>query len=229
METLHCIHARRSIRKYLDIPLEMEKYGKVIEAGFQAPTAGNVQDVRYIMVTDGSTRKKLAEASLQQYWMESAPVHVVVCIDIKRGKQFYGVRGERLYAPQHAGAAVMNMLLTAQDIGIGACWVGAFDEEMVKDICGIPDYARPHAIVTLGYSDETPPKPPKILMESYTFIERYNNKIKNFPAAITEWSPCVEEGVKTGIQVVNQAGNSIIDKIVLWFKKIYNEITKKKE
>ncbi len=227
METLHCINTRRSVRKYQDIPVELEKVGRIIEAGFATPTAGNVQDLRFVMIFAEDGRKKLAEASLQQYWMEQAPVHILLCTDIKRSKQFYGIRGERLYAIQHSGAAAMNMINAAHDLGLGACWVGAFDEEMVKVAMGIPDYARPQAIITVGYADEHPPKPPKFIMETYTYTEKYNNRLKNFPVAITEWSPVVEDTVKTGIKTTHKYGNMFIEKVIEWFKEQFKG--KKKE
>ena len=188
------------------VPVEFEKVGRCIQAMFEAPTAGNIQDVRVIIIQNESKIKKLAEASLQQYWMEQAPVHLVICSDIKRGRQYYGMRGERLYAVHHTGAAAMTIILTAHAQELGACWVGAFDEEMVKTACGIPDYSRPHAIITLGYADEVVPKPPRYVIETFTYIERYNNKIRNFPIAIAEFSPIVMETVKGAVSGVNKAG-----------------------
>lgn len=225
MDVFEAIFTRRSIRKYQPVPIEFEKVGRCIQAMFEAPTAGNIQDVRVIIIQNDATRQKMAEAALQQYWMEQAPVHLVICTDIKRGKQFYGTRGERLYAVQHTGAAAMAILLAAQAQGLGACWVGAFDEEMVKAACGIPDYARPQAIITLGFSDEVVPKPPRFVIESFTYIERYNNKIRNFPIAITEWSPVVMETVKGAVSDINKAGTNVVD----WIRDTVKGMGKKKK
>ncbi len=229
MDVMHCIHTRRSIRKYQDVPIPFEYVGRVIEAGFQAPTAGNIQDVRYIIVQDKGKRAKIAEACLQQYWMAVAPAHIIVCVDIKRGKQFYGIRGERLYSVQHAAAATMNMLLAAHNLGIGACWIGAFDEEAIKSICSIPEYARPEAIVTLGYADEIPPRPPKYILETYTYIERYNNKIRTFPLVISEPSPIIEKHVREGIAAIDEGTNKLIAKGVEKGKLFWEKLTGKKE
>lgn len=212
MEVFECIHTRRSIRKFQNIPVEFEKVGRIIEAGFQTPSAGNIQDFRFVIVQDDSKRAKIAEACLQQYWMEQAPVHIIVCVDIKRSKQFYGIRGERLYALQHAGAVAQTMLLSAHALGLGACWVGGFDEAQMKTICGIPDYARPQVIITVGYADEIPPKPPKFIIDTFTYIERYNNKIRNFPPAISEWSPVWEQGVKSAVAGINKGTNTLVEK-----------------
>jgi nitroreductase len=212
MDVLHCIKTRRAVRKYQDLPIPQEYWGRVVEAGLNAPTAGNIQDVRFVVVQDRSKREKIAEACLQQYWMSAAPVHIVVCVDIKRGKQFYGIRGERLYSVQHAGASAMNMLLQAHNLGLGACWVGAFDEEAMKSICGIPDYARPQMIITLGYADEVPPRPPKYILETYTYIERFQNKIRTFPLVISEPSPVIEKHVRNTLGAVDRGTNKLLEK-----------------
>lgn len=223
---MECIHTRRSIRKYQDIPVEFEKVGRIVEAGFQAPTSGNIQDYRFIIVQDKSKRAQIAEASLQQYWMEIAPTHIIVCIDIKRSKQFYGVRGERLYSVQHAAAATMNMLLAAHHFGLGACWIGAFDEEAIKSICGIPEYARPEAIITVGYADEIPPRPPKFIIETFTYIERYGNKIRTFPLVIAEPSPVIEKQVREAVAAIDEETNKLLNKAVKTGKGFWEKLKK---
>lgn len=227
MDVLECIHTRRSIRKYQDIPVEFEKVGRIVEAGFQAPTSGNIQDYRFIIVQDKSKRAQIAEACLQQYWMEIAPTHIIVCIDIKRSKQFYGVRGERLYSVQHAAAATMNMLLAAHHFGLGACWIGAFDEEAIKSICGIPEYARPEAIITVGYADEIPPRPPKFIIETFTYIERYGNKIRTFPLVIAEPSPVIEKQVREAVAAIDEETNKLLNKAVKTGKGFWERFGKK--
>ncbi|MBI5072979.1 nitroreductase family protein [Candidatus Woesearchaeota archaeon] len=227
MDVMECIHTRRSIRKYQDIPVEFEKVGRIVEAGMIVPTAGNIQDLRFIIIQDKGKRAQIAEASLQQYWMETAPVHIVVCVDIKRGKQFYGMRGERLYSVQHSGAAAMSMQLAAHHFGLGSCWVGAFDEEAIKSICGIPEYARPEAIITVGYPDEIPPRPPKYILETFTYIERFGNRIRTFPLIIAEPSPLVEKAVKDTIHAIDEGTNTIVGKGVEKGKELWKRLMKK--
>ena len=95
MDAFEAIVTRRSIRKYKDIPVEVEKIGMCIEAGRQAPTAGNLQPFKFIIVFEKNQRKAIAEACLQQYWMETAPVYIVVVGEPWKSKQFYGDRGEK--------------------------------------------------------------------------------------------------------------------------------------
>lgn len=180
MDVLECITARRSIRKYKDMEVEMDKVGKVLYAARDAPSSGNLQNWKFILVTDEDTRIKLAEASLNQYWMSEAPVHIVVCAEPEKAEQYYGIRGERLYSIQNCAAAIQNMLLAATAEGLGSCWVGAFEEEMVKRILDIPGNIRVQAIVTLGYANETPDKKPwKHELYTICFLHSWDNRIKD--------------------------------------------------
>ena len=225
MDTIECIYTRRSIRKYKDIPIEWELVGRIVEAGSLAPTAGNIQDFRFIVVQDETKRKQLAEACLQQYWMESAPTIIVACAEIKRAKLFYGVRGERLYTIQNVATAMENMLLAAHNFGLGACWVGAFDENMVKRICGIPDYARAHAIMTLGHPDEQPPKPQQYKLENLFYFEKYNNRIKDIHVVLGEYSPTIARHVKEAKEGLDKSTNKLFDHV----GKAIGKLTKKKK
>ncbi len=173
MDVLEVIFTRRSVRRYRDIPVEWDKVGKILEAGRSAPSAGNLQGWKFVVITDPAKIKLLAEAALQQYWMASAKVHIIVVAQFEKARRFYGIRGERLYAVQDCAAACQNMLLAAHFLGLGACWIGAFDEDSVKRTLGVPEEARPQAIITLGYPDEEPPVPTKYKLEQVVMVERW--------------------------------------------------------
>jgi len=176
MDVYECIKSRRSIRKFKDKPVEWEKIIRILDSGRLAPSAGNLQNWKFIMIKDEKNRKKIAEAALKQRWMETAPVHIVICAQPEKASRFYGTRGERLYTTQNCAAATQNMLLTAHSLGLGACWVGAFDEEMVRRATSLPEEAYPHAIVAIGYPNETPPMPPKARIEHVSYLETWWNK-----------------------------------------------------
>ncbi len=189
MDVFECIESRRSVRNYLDVPVEWEKIGKIVEAAKYAPSSGNLQNWVFIIVKDPDSRKTLADSSLQQQWMEKAPVHIVVCADTKKAEMYYGMRGERLYSVQNCAAAVENMLLAATALGLGSCWIGAFDEEIVKRTVNIPEGWRPQAIVTIGYYKDKVPMPFKNELYTITYIEGFwsriidINKVMGFPSA----------------------------------------------
>lgn len=189
METLECIESRRSIRKYLDIPVEFEKLGNILNAGRLAPSAGNLQDWKFVLVTELDLRKQLAEACMQQYWMEVAPIHIVVCSKTAETERMYGERGQKLYSVMNCSAAAQNMLLAAHDQGLGACWVSAFSEHHIRRILHIkPDDVKPVAVITIGYPDEEPKAPHKYTIDHVTYIERWGNRIKDFPAYVGFYS-----------------------------------------
>ena len=175
METFECIKSRRSVRKYdkKDVPHEI--IGQIIFAGTQAPSAGNIQPWVFIVVKDDDTKKELSTAALRQDHVYKAPVVIAVAADLEKSGDKYGERGKKFYSIQDTAAAIENMLLTAHDLGLGTCWVSAFEEEKVKDILSMPDRLRPVALITLGYplSYDKERKPKRLTFENITYLEKY--------------------------------------------------------
>ena len=192
MDVLEIMYTRRSIRRFRDIPVPWDKVGQILEAGRCAPTAGNVQGWKFVAITDPQKIKQLADAALQQYWMASAKVIIIVVAQFEKSRRFYGVRGERLYAIQDCAAATQNMLLAAHFLGLGACWIGAFDEDSVKRIAGIPEEARPQAIIPIGYPDEEPPVPTKYKLEQVVMTEHWKMGQQVKDVAITMGYPSMK-------------------------------------
>ena len=190
MDAIECIFTRRSIRKYKDKPIPWDDVIKILEAGKYAPTAGNLQNFVFIAVREEEHRKKLAEACCSQKWMEKAPVHIIIVGEPAKAKRFYGTRGERLYTIQNCAAAVENMLLTANALGYGSCWVGAFDEDMIRRLIVPPEDVIVYAVVTVGYADEAPESPPKYRIEHKVFLESWGQK-KKIPAWAMGWTSAV--------------------------------------
>ena len=126
---------------------------QVLDAARLAPSAGNLQSWRFIIVTDEKKISKIASSSLKQLWINASPVLIVVCSDSKNTKRHFGMRGE-FYSIQDCAAATTIILLKAAELGLGACWVGAFDEETVRSILNIEEGIRPQSIVALGYTNE---------------------------------------------------------------------------
>ncbi len=173
MNIEECLKTRRSIRKYKDKPIDWDKIVQILDAGKFAPSAGNIQNWKFIVVKKEDVRKKLATASFDQDWMEDAPIHIVVVGEPEKAERFYGSRGERLYTIQSCAAAVQNMLLMAHEIGLGSCWVGAFDELKVKRALNIPENPTPQAIITIGYPDEKPDMPSRTELEHTVYIDKW--------------------------------------------------------
>ena len=197
METLQAIATRRSVRKYLDKHVPWELVGRILAAGAAAPSAGNLQDWRFIIVRDDEKRKAITEACMLQSWMMQAPVHIVVIGEPAKLKRFYGTRGERLYSVQDSGAACQNMLLAAHDAGLGACWVGALDEEKLKILLKCPPETRPQAVITIGWPAEQPQKPEQFQMMNVSYIERWDGRIADVDYTLGYTSAAVRKTVKT--------------------------------
>jgi len=155
MEVEEAIRNRRSVRKYLDRPVEEKKIRRVLDAARWAPSAGNLQSVEYVVVKDRETRDRLSSASYGQAQPSDAPVNIAVCVNFSKISH-YGKRGKELYSLQESGACIQNLMLTAHSLGLGTCWIGAFDEGKAKGILGVPDNVRVVGIITVGYPDEKP-------------------------------------------------------------------------
>jgi hypothetical protein len=155
------ITGRRSIRSFRNAAVTDEQIGKILLAGQLAPSAGNLQGREFIVVRDTDTRHSLSDAALRQRFIGEAPVCIVVCTNLQRTKQKYGKRAE-LYVVQDTSASVMNMMLQACDLGLGTCWVGAFDEGEVAQVLGVPEGIRPVALLPIGVPDETPEARPRL-------------------------------------------------------------------
>lgn len=158
MNVLSAIEGRRSIRKYSSKLVEEEKLLKVLEAARLSPSAKNRQEWKFVVVKDDETRRKLTEAIGQPFAGE-APIILVCC-----GTEVEGVmRGGQPRYTVDLSIATAYMILEAYEQGLGTCWLGSYDENMVKDVLGIPEEVRVVAITPLGYPDEEPsPRPRKI-------------------------------------------------------------------
>jgi nitroreductase len=150
------IKGRRSIRTFKNQDVPEETVEKLINAARWAPSAGNIQPWEFVIVRKPAVKKKLAQAALNEAFVEDAPVVIVVCADEKRSLMGYGFRGKTLYCIQDTAAATQNILLTAHSLGLGTCWIGAFNEDEAKEAVNAPEGIRPVAIIPVGYANEAP-------------------------------------------------------------------------
>jgi nitroreductase len=158
MNLMDALRGRRSIRKYKDELVSSDLILDLIEAAETAPSAGNLRARKYIVVCNPQVRKALAMAAFCQSQIETAPLLIVVCADASRSSSRYGDRGS-LYSIQDAAASIMCMLLAAYDLGLGACWNGAFDDQIVREILNLGGDVLPIAILSIGWPAESPDAP----------------------------------------------------------------------
>ena len=180
MEVFEGIVSRYSVRDYEKKDVPNELIGQMLEAAVRAPSAGNIQPWEFIVVKDVETKRELASAALKQRFIQEAPVVIVVCTDPEKSANKYGERGKSLYCIQDTAAAIENMLLTATSLGLGTCWIGAFEEEEVKKVLSIPQKIKPVALITVGFpiEFEKPTRTTRISFENVTFIDKHG---KGFP------------------------------------------------
>ena len=168
MEVSVALSERRSIRSYLERNVEEEKLMKVLEAGRLAPSAANRQQWKFIVVRNSEKRRMLAKAACGQAFVGDAPVVLVACATETRAIM---TCGQPAYTVD-VSIAFAYMVLQACELGLGTCWLGAFNEDEVKKILNIPEHIRVVAMSPLGYStDHIPPRPRKTLDEIVCFEE----------------------------------------------------------
>ncbi len=149
-DCIRLLYERRSVRRFKEDDVDDTTIIELLESANSAPSAGNLQPRDFIIVRDPEIKADLSRAALNQRFISRAPVVIVVVANFPRSMNTYGERGY-LYAIQDCSAAIQNLLLAATAMGLGTCWVGAFDEEMVSQILDLPDYTRPMAIIPVGY------------------------------------------------------------------------------
>ena len=150
MSIYNCIKKRRSIRSYSDKKPKHSDICKILDAGHHAPSSGNLQNWRFVVIQDLNTRETLARCCLEQLWITEAPVLIVVCSDSSKVKQEYPTKYKK-FATQNCAAAIQNMLIQAQALGLSSCWVGPPSGQMkFKDNLKIPEHIDVEAIITLG-------------------------------------------------------------------------------
>jgi len=169
VDILNLLKSRRSVRIYKDLPVPKDLLLQILEAGRWAPSGANLQPWHFIIVTDQETRKRIGEVAkfffIKSSHVERAPVVLVLGFDKRKGK--YG-----RYDVTLAGG---NMITMATSIGLGTCWIGAFDEERVKEILQIPEHIEVIGLITLGYPEEKPEPPPRLELEKIVHWESWLN------------------------------------------------------
>jgi nitroreductase len=147
MDVMDAIRMRKSVRAYLDRPVEDAKLNAVLEAGRLAPSASNRQEWRFVIVRDPETRELLARVAGGQSFVGEAPVVIVACAQTDGHLMKCG----QLSYPIDVAIALDHITLAAVEQGLGTCWIGLFDEQKVKNILGIPNSIRVVELMPLGY------------------------------------------------------------------------------
>ena len=141
---------RCSVRAYKPDSVPEELLQQVLEAGRLAPSACNKQPWRFIVVRSETGRRALGAAYARE-WFWKAPVVIAVCILPKEAwtRSYDGQN----YAMVDGALAMDHMTLAAAELGLGTCWIGAFDPAAVREILGLPDGVEVVGMTPLGFPD----------------------------------------------------------------------------
>jgi len=157
---LELLKQRRSVRDFLDKPVEREKIKLCLEAARVAPSACNSQPWKFIVVDDGELKKRLCDKAFSGIYAinafcKKAPVIVVIVSERSKFLARIGgmFRGTKYYLID-IGIAGEHFVLQAQELGLGTCWIGWFNERAVKSVLNIPKDKKIDVLLALGYYDQ---------------------------------------------------------------------------
>ncbi|NLC56471.1 MAG: nitroreductase family protein [Armatimonadetes bacterium] len=152
MEAMQAILSRRSIRQFTNQPVSDDLVEQLLRAAMSAPSAGNQQPWQFVVVTDRAILEAIPTIHPHAAMSPMAALGILVCGDLNR--EVY-----RGYWPQDCAAAIENLLVAANALGLGAVWTGIYPvEERVaqfREKFGIPEEIVPMAWIPIGWPAET--------------------------------------------------------------------------
>ncbi len=169
MDVFTAISQRRSVRAYKATDVEEDKLKKVLEAGRLSPSSSNRQEWKFIIVKNKEAKKKLANAAFGQGFIGEAPVVLVACATESKAIM---ACGQPAYTVD-VSIACSFMILQAYELGLGTCWIGAFNEDDVKKILKVPEAIRVVAMTPLGYPNQPPSQRVRKGLNQIICFEKY--------------------------------------------------------
>jgi len=175
MEFDEVIEERHSVRNFSPKKPNWREIIEAINAANEIPLAGNISTLRFILVDKSELISRLADAC-QQDFVGKAQYVVVICSDNKQIERAYDERGV-MYSRQQAGAAAEQLILKLTDLGLSSCWIGAFVDDMIKNILRIPEDVVVEAVIPIGYElGKRISKSRKPNLDNTLFFNQYKEK-----------------------------------------------------
>jgi nitroreductase len=159
VDVYKAIALRKSVRKYEERDVDEEIIQKLLEAARLAPSASNRQEWRFVVVRDAKMRNKLMAAADNQKFVAKAPVVLACCAETNN----HVMKCKQQSYPIDVAIAVDHITLCAVEEGLGTCWIGAFNEDQVKELLNIPKHIRVVELLTIGYPKDPSPRAKKRL------------------------------------------------------------------
>lgn len=157
------IEKRRSIRKFREGAISEEKLQILMKAAQLAPSASNRQPYKFIIVKDEEIKKRLQRNGSIQEFVANAAV-ILVGVSFPKYEKWNKV---------NLGIAIQHLFLQAVELGLGACWIGAFNEERVKKVLKIPQDMDVVALLPIGIPAEDPPARPRKTTDELFCVNYY--------------------------------------------------------
>jgi len=162
MEFSELVVKRYSVRAYKPDPVEEDKLQQVLEAARLAPTAANRQPFQLIVIHTAGREAELRRI-YDRDWFVQAPLVICACGIPAQG---WVRRDGKSYCDVDVAIVMDHLILAAANLGLGTCWIAAFDVAAAREVLGIPDDVEPIAFTPLGYPADRPrPKQRKALSE----------------------------------------------------------------
>ena len=172
LSVLETIRNRGTIRRYLDQPITQENLVKIMESARLSQSAANRQPWQFIIVTDSSMKRNLSKASRNQESVSTAAAVIVCLANPSEAAKVGPFEGFLI----DGSISIENMALTSWELGIGSCWIGAYDEAAVKELLEVPEPIRVISLLTLGYPNEKPRVKNRKILADILHYERYGRK-----------------------------------------------------
>jgi nitroreductase len=152
MSVFDVISQRYSVRSYRPDPVEAEKLQQILEAVRLAPTAANHQPFRFIIIHTKGKETELRRI-YNAPWFVRAPLVICGCVAPQKA---WVRRDGKNYSDVDVAIAMDHLILTAAELGLGTCWIAAFDPVAAREVLGLPDDVEPVLFTPLGYADDAP-------------------------------------------------------------------------
>lgn len=166
MDFLELVEKRYSVRKFEKTPVEKELLDKILEAGRLAPTSCNFQPFKILVITDEAKRQAMTGV-YHQGWFADAPVIIGIFVDTT---MTWKRADDKDYGDVDAAIVMDHMVLQATELGLGTCWIGAFDAQKARNILSLPENLEPVLFTPLGYPDaEKPPRKRKSIEDLVSY------------------------------------------------------------
>ncbi|MFW5867877.1 MAG: nitroreductase family protein [Armatimonadota bacterium] len=171
MDVMDAIQQRFSVRKFKEYEVEESKLRRVIEAARLAPSARNLQEWRFVVVTNPDMRAALSEAANGQQFVAEAPAVIVGCAVTSEHVMSCGLH----CFPIDVSIAMAYMTLEAVEQELGTCWIGAFNADRVRDLLDIPSDVIVVGLLPIGYPDAEAPPKKRMSLDEIMMEERWRD------------------------------------------------------